>query len=106
MPYALKPPIAATDLTTRVHIIEPREAYCCWYFGTWERHVRQTVSDFQAGPARPIRLLRWDESSRLVERTEPANGAELRPLVSELLVASSDEALAQAMERLLAANRR
>jgi hypothetical protein len=75
IPFAVRPPLTRTDLTTRVFIVSPRALTCCR--PQWYEDTRRALMAWSAGGARESMVaVRWDPEtgalSRATERDNPA----------------------------------
>ena len=101
LPFALRPPYVAEDLTKRVHVISPNWLHCCR--PQWFQYTQDRLRDWSALRGETsIVVLRWDEDSgalsRVSDREEPA----LRGTVPILRALDSSDTLDAAVRRTVA----
>jgi hypothetical protein len=101
LPFALRPPYVAEDLTRRVHVISPNWLHCCR--PQWFQYTQDMLRDWSALRGETsIVVLRWDEDSgalsRVSDREEPA----LRGTVPVLRALDSSDTLDAAVRRTVA----
>lgn len=63
LPYAIRPPFVAAEVTRHVFLIASRDTYCCPTL--WEADTRRIISQW-AQYSGPALLLHWDSNGNLV----------------------------------------
>ena len=83
LPFAVRPPFVAEDVTGRVAIISPRALSCC--SSQWLDDTRAVLDRWSTGPGRESAIaLRWDEQTGELHRASTADKPELPALFRSL----------------------
>jgi hypothetical protein len=99
LPFAMRPPFARTDLTTRVYSISPRALSCCSL--QWFDETRKTLREWSAGAGRDSTVaLRWDPVTGALSRATDRDTPQLPVLARALLDMQAAE-LDRTLERML-----
>ena len=83
LPFAVRPPFVAEDVTGRVAIVSPRALSCC--SSQWLDDTRGVLDRWSTGPGREsVIALRWDEQTGELHRASTADKPELPVLFRSL----------------------
>ena len=108
IPFSVRPPFTARDITERVAIISPGLLHCCrehWFWDTREALQRWLNEHNEA----PIVVLYWDESSGRLTRITDRQAPQVRQVLPKLLglrtAAELDIAIRQTVAQVTGQNR-
>jgi hypothetical protein len=100
LPFAVRPPFAPADVTSRVAIISPRALTCCT--PQWLDETRDALKQWSSGPGPDsVVALRWDEQTGELYRATTADTPELPILFRSLLDIHGEDALDTTIRRIL-----
>jgi hypothetical protein len=104
VPYAVRPPFTATDLTARLRIVTHSSIHCCPAH-LWEPHSRALLQAWHDDATRPpVVVLYWNADTGAVARVDDAAQPFVRALIPILRdtrdVASLDAMLLDIVEKL------
>jgi hypothetical protein len=100
LPFAVRPPFAQKDLTTRAFIISPRAISCC--SPQWFDDTRRALEHWSAGASREsVVALSWHPDTGALSSATSEDTPELPALVRALLDMNNPEDLDRNLRRML-----
>ncbi len=98
LPFAMRPPYVAEDLTRRAHIVSPNWLHCCR--AQWFQYTQDMLRDWSAlGGETSMVVLRWDEDTAALSRVSDREDPALRATVPILRALDTSDALDAAVRR-------
>lgn len=100
VPFVLRPPYVADDLTGRVTLVTPRFLHCCRH--EWDSYTRDALGRWLAkGADAPLVALFWDERTGALSQTTGEEEPTLRTMMTVLRSTDTDVAMDEALRHLL-----
>src|SRR5262249_6069604 len=101
VPFAVQPPFAAADLTERLYVVVPPDAFCCPE-EQWFAAVRRSIAGWSSRPdAPPAVLLHWDAGTGALARSAETDAPQLRSRLLGLSEANTPGVMRQRFQALL-----
>jgi hypothetical protein len=101
VPYSVRPPFTATDLTKRVSVISDSDDHCCNAV-LWNEYTRNALRRWHDQPDHPpVVALYWNPRTGRMSRVSDRADPQLRTLVSLLMETENRESLDSVIRGLL-----
>jgi hypothetical protein len=101
LPYAVRPPFVALDLSQRVSVIGPLAINCCPP-GKWFDDTSQVLGSWVARSDKsPVVVLRWDATTGTLVRVTEADAPQLRQDIESLAQSPTPREMQQRFAQLL-----
>jgi len=101
VPYSVRPPFTATDLTKRIFVISDSADHCC-AAGQWSDYTRGALRGWRDRTDRPpVVALYWNPMTGKMSRVSDGDDPQLRTLAALLLETDSRETLDSAIRGLM-----
>jgi hypothetical protein len=101
VPYSVRPPFTATDLTKRIFVISDSADHCC-EAGQWSDYTRGALRGWRDRTDRPpVVALYWNPMTGRMSRVSDRDDPQLRTLAALLLETDSRETLDSAIRGLM-----
>ncbi len=101
VPYSVRPPFTATDVTRRIFVIADSADHCC-EVNQWSDYTRAALRAWRERADRPpVVALYWNASTGRMSRVSDRDDPQLRTIAALLLDTDSRETLDSAIRGLL-----
>jgi hypothetical protein len=101
VPYSVRPPFTATDLTKRIFVISDSADHCC-DAAQWSEYTRGALRGWRDRTDRPpVVALYWNPMTGRMSRVSDRDDPQLRTLAALLLQTDSRETLDSAIRGLM-----
>jgi hypothetical protein len=101
LPYALRPPFVAADVTARARVVSDSSLHCCPAV-PWEAYTRRSLRAWADDPRRPpVIAMYWDQETGRLSRVSDADEPFLRAAVHQFLATDNVAALDRAIRDTL-----